>query len=290
MANILLLYDPVTNNGTFSGGGWEATLPLANLMDSQPQKVARSTDATAANTLFKVDLGSTQAVRAFALINHNITSAGTVRFRLSANSDLSAPLIDITIDINDPNIAYGSLPWGVFPWDWYESLAQPGGPTVSYYHTSVQYGRYIGVDVVDTSNPDDYVQAGVFLAGAPFVPAINIAYGAGIVLNDPSKQTRAAGGAVFTDVKPQYRTVSASLEYLTQAEALGAIYRMRRVAGVSGPVLMIIDSDDTDGPLAAGTVYGRFARVDQPITYARPGGSDDPTFSVAFEVEERPAA
>jgi hypothetical protein len=284
MAVINILYDAPSFSGTFSGGSWAASLPVSNLMIAQPGKVARSSDALAASTQFVCDHGATLAIQMFALVNHNLSSAATIRWRVSTHSDLSSALIDVTIDANAPNLIYGSLPWGVFPWDWFSEETQPGGFTVFYKNTSAQYGRYSGINITDTTNADGYAQAGVYLDGVPFIPSINFVPGAGIGLVDPSKQTRAVGGSLYTDVRPKYRTFTASLEWLTEAEAIGGVYRMRNMLGISEPLLLIVDPDATDGTLAAGTIYGRLVTISDPIRFAR--NTVDYIYSATIEIEE----
>lgn len=80
-----MLYTP-----TLSGGSWEAGLPLTNLQDRRLHRVARSTDAAVASTVFTVDLGTDRAVRLVAIPKHNISAAGTVR----ARGFLSVPVLD----------------------------------------------------------------------------------------------------------------------------------------------------------------------------------------------------
>jgi hypothetical protein len=284
MANLNILDNIVSFDGILDGGAWQASLPLANLQNQEPRKIARSIDAASASTIFLLDFGHVVPISIFGLINHNLSGLATIRFRLSASRDLSSPLIDVTVHVNSTGVVWGALVWGAFRWEGYTPDDQPGGTSTVYKHTSTQSARYIGVNIFDAANGDGHVDVGVFVAGDPFVSAINIALGAGLGLVDPSKQSRAVGGALYTDVRPKWRTFNATLEFLTQAEAFGAIYKMRRQLGISGALLMIIDPSDTGVALAASTIYGRLSRIDDPIVIAR--NTADYVYSAGIEVEE----
>ena len=75
---------------SYSGGSWEATLPLTNLQDERLAKVARATDATLASTKFDCDLGANQYIWAVAMPKHNMTRDGLYRVR----GFFEVPIID----------------------------------------------------------------------------------------------------------------------------------------------------------------------------------------------------
>lgn len=91
MGNVLFAYpnniDAAVYPVAFSGGSWEATLPLSNLRDPILSKVARSTDAALASTTFDVDLGLDNLYgRVISFPRHTISTAGRVRARGSTSS------------------------------------------------------------------------------------------------------------------------------------------------------------------------------------------------------------
>lgn len=81
MGKFLIGYPNRSDDGTLSGGSWEASLPLTNLQDRRLAKIARSTDATEANTQFENDLGELRWIRTVALANHNLGPSATIRVR-----------------------------------------------------------------------------------------------------------------------------------------------------------------------------------------------------------------
>lgn len=92
-SDVGVLYTP-----TLSGGSWEASLPRTNLQDRRLHRVARSTDAAVASTVFTLNAGADRDVRALALCNHNISEAGRVRVRgfwESGSGTTGLPILDV---------------------------------------------------------------------------------------------------------------------------------------------------------------------------------------------------
>ena len=71
---------------TFSGGSWSGSLPLTNLSDRRLAQVARSTNATLANTQFDADLKPARGIRLCALPKHNLSIAARIRIRGSSST------------------------------------------------------------------------------------------------------------------------------------------------------------------------------------------------------------
>lgn len=74
-------YPNRSDDGTLSGGDWESTLPLTELQKPVLSDIARSTDATEANTQLENDLGQARWVRVVALLSHNLSPTATIRVR-----------------------------------------------------------------------------------------------------------------------------------------------------------------------------------------------------------------
>lgn len=279
MANLHILTKDWVSDATFSGGSWEATLPLTNLKNQQPTKIARSTNDSTASTLFVADIGRVAPVSMFALINHNLSADATIRFRLSTASNLSNPTIDATVDAIIANIVFGSQPWGAFPWTGIGSDVLPGGLVSFYQHTSSEFGQYIGVNITDTGNPDSYVQIGVFKAGDPIIPSINMSYGARLKFIDPSRQSRTVGGQKYFDVKPKYRQFAAELSWMTEAEAIGSIFDMQNLRGISGGLFMIYDPDDADEIILRRAIHGTLISLDDIVT-----ANQTPAYPYSYQI------
>lgn len=281
MANAHFLTGAVSSAGTLSGGSWNSSYPLANLLTTQPGQKARSSDDALASTLFVLDLGSSQSLQMFAGINHNLSAGSTARIRVSDNSNGSSPSLDTTIDIDVTSVVWGSRPWGAFPWRGIEAGIL--GPSVFFYlHTSEVSGRYVLVDISDEDNVDGYVEIGCFLAGVPFVPAVNVGFGASVGVVDDSRAERGIGAGFYAQSKPKRRRVAGPIDYLTQSEALTDLYDMKDAVGRSKGVLFMLDPDETASTRQRRTIYGTFTEL-APIEYRSP---HEAPFAWAFALEE----
>lgn len=250
MANVAILWNKPTDAGTYSQGSWVAGLPLANLADPDVKKVARSTNATTANTRFRVDFGASVPVSIsdFVMLGHNLTTAATVRFVVTTDANDATPsartLETAALPVWVPTVLPGALPWGVFPWDGIDTSAYPAGP--AFFHRSGQngLGRYLWVYVTDTANPAGYIEIGRFMAGAAWSPLFNAAYGASIRWIDPSETRRTRGGRRLVLTRPRYREFNMSFERLTKDEAFGVAFEINRQLGKGGNFFVAFDLEE----------------------------------------------
>lgn len=285
--NVLALYNVPTDDGSYSGGSWETTLPLANLTDDQPSIKARTTDAYNASTQFKCDLGRARPLRAFLLAYHNMSSDATVRIVVSNNSDGSSPILDTTQPAIRGTIVWGSLPFGEFPFGGVDTTTLesdfPSGLNFFYLADDVVTGRYVFVYVDDEDNDDGYVEIGEFMAGNPFIPAINMSYSPKLNWIDPSKTTRSKGGQLWSDNAPKYRRMDVTFGALTEDEAMTNAFDINRYVGLGGKIFIAYNADDDAGVRFRRAFYGALAELN-PIS------TDNPTeapYSWSLAVEER---
>jgi len=83
MSNILLAYNNRADAATFSGPAWVSSggVALSNLGTKDLGQVARSSSAAVTDTRFRFDLTASRSLRTLSLINHNLSTAATVRLR-----------------------------------------------------------------------------------------------------------------------------------------------------------------------------------------------------------------
>lgn len=117
MTNAVIGYRNRLNDGFDppSGGSWQTTLPLTNLLNRTLGRVARSTSAALVATTFSLlaASGQTPPVQMVALAGHNISPGGNVRIRYSTETfvvnqalksekldDAAWTLSDVTVTAN----------------------------------------------------------------------------------------------------------------------------------------------------------------------------------------------
>lgn len=81
MSNVLFAYPNTADSLTLSGGRWASTMPLTNLQDRVIKNMARTSNALASSTTFNFTYAAAALVGFIGLVNHNLSTAATVRFR-----------------------------------------------------------------------------------------------------------------------------------------------------------------------------------------------------------------
>ena len=111
---------------------------------------------------------------------------------------------------------------------------------VDFVHqfSSVHTYRYIGIEIVDASNPDGYFQAGVAMAGVRFEPPLGPEIGFRFGLDDDSNGIRLLGGELI--VRPKRPNMTASWTFTFQSHTI--MYQflgINRVYGSQVPVVVL---------------------------------------------------
>lgn len=236
---------------SFTGGSWTVAFPLANLIDRQITKVARSSDALAASTQFTVDLGSAVSIREIELRWHNLSTAATWVIKAGSTSGGAE--------------VFTQSSQSVF-------LTTPTGITGHHYpalaiFSAAQTARYWTFEFTDTTNTDGYLEFGYLTMGVPFEPDLNYSYGLQDGLVDLSGRVRSAGGGQFFEERDIYRTVQFVMEWLTEAEAK-SLHGFMHVNGTTNDVHYIPRMND----VAYSQQFGFLATFEElsPIEYPLP--------------------
>lgn len=238
-----------------------ATLPVSNLQDRQIVKIWRNTQTTAQ---IDVDFTTARIINFAALIKHNISQTGTIRWRLSNASDFSTTVYDSgTVDAWPIVEEFGTLPWGVFQWGGYLNPEVAALYTISTFDVldEAVAARYLRIDISDPSNPDGYLQAGRLICGPAYEPSINYANGVEFEFIDQSRVTKSRGGQTFVDEVERFRRMRFELINLPEAEIFGNIFnQVDRLRGISQDILIIPQPDSPDTWITQ-NIYGRISQT-----------------------------
>lgn len=255
----------MVSGATLSGGSWESTLPLNNLLTTERAEIARSTDELTTSTKFTVDFGQARTIKALALLNHNISQVGSWRVKFGTTSGAG------DIYTSDWQAAW-FIPFGTGADEW-ESNAWWGVPNDEYMGhpfmapllLNQSYStRYMTVEIDDTTNPDGYIQIGRVFAGEAFDPEYGPAYGLKQGWKDASKVETNDSGAPFVDQRRCLRTVSFDLPYVGLDDS-AILYEFQRRSGTTREVMYIPDKTDYQECQRYGFV-GRMPDI-QPQSY-----------------------
>lgn len=235
-------------DATMSGGSWNASYPVSNLLTDDISRVARSSDATTASTTFDVTLSQSRRTRMVGFINHNASFSGL--FRLTGYADLakSNQLFQTDWKLFWPEV------YGVYDLPWEDAREWTGqytdreiADTVwtrpvwldAYYEL-----RVVTVEISDTTNADGYFQCGAFDIAEGHQVTMNPAYGAGYGFRFRTTVTEAKGGAKSFERLPKPRLFQGEIPYLNRDEALVIFYEMLRQNDLDVPLLWMPHPDE----------------------------------------------
>ena len=253
MANCIIAFpnyvDATYYTVAFSGGSWQASLPLTNLKDPLLSKVSRSTSASLDNAQFDVDLGADRDVRLIAIPKHNISRLGKVRVRGSTSASFATSVLDTGWrDVWQVVYPFGTLPYGHPSW-WDGKLsaedAQWAVIPFVYVHSAAVVARYWRVEIDDTANAAGYIELTRLFLSPGWQPTRNLAYGNQLGWETETKSGLSLGGARFYDVRPARRVIRFSVNHLDVDEALAWPFDMQQRLQVSTQVYFLFNPDDT---------------------------------------------
>ena len=266
MSNMIISSTNYSDQATsISASSEVATLPIENLQDRQLVKVYRSDGET--DVTIDVDFGQGRILDFVALIRHNITQTGTIRWRLSNASDFSTVAYDSGVVDAWPVVEeFGTLPWGVFSWGGRinpEVAAEYQISSFTVLDSPVQ-ARYLRIDISDDNNTDGYIEAGRLIAGPAYRPSTNYGFGVEVQFVDESRIVKSRGGQTFVDEVERFRRIRFELQNLPEAEIFGNVFNnIDRLRGVAKDILVIPQPDDPR-TWPTQNIYGRLVRT-EPI-------------------------
>ncbi len=234
-----------------------ATLRVNRLYDPQIRRRWR-TQAGVTSAYIDVDLGSAKQVGVLALVQPDdaggvdadrnalgwMTSTDTVRHRLDASTPGGGSLLDTGVQAGNWQEGYGAH---------IKVLSSP--VNARYWRADIDAPSLVSLG---------YIDIGRAWIGPSWRPdKTNIDFGWGWVDEDAGVVTTSSrSGLEFVDHGPRRRTFTFSISALTEADAIGPMREMQRVAGITGQVLVCIDPE---AGLGSEIMVGRLRQVN-PIT------------------------
>lgn len=217
----VLGYANQIDDGTVSGGSWNASYPLTNIKTPYLFQKARTSNTLAASSIIIIDCATAQTLGVMALISNNLTVNATVKVQ---SSDVS----------NFATTTYDSGWLAVYD---YTDFAMSFTPVAA---------RYWKISITDTGNGDGYIEIGRVFLGWQFKPSINIDFGASIGVESDTTSMRALGGPDYFDARPNRRSWRGQWSWLTEAEALDVLTSIMRSSDIEKEVFLMEDDADTN--------------------------------------------
>lgn len=243
--------DTVTNATEFIAGvgSWLTALPLENLKDEKLAKVARSTDCTNASTQFAIDLGRSFRVQVLALLRHNISLAGRIKYTAYLDVALTQEVYSSGWQFAWPVV----YPAELLDWedDNFWNATWAADVAASYPIFSLQVlnpritARYWKIEVDDETNPDGYIEIGRATIATGWQPKHNMNYGNGIVWERVGLTDTTLGGVEHIEDLYERRRQTLTFDGLDYDEAMALIFDMQKILGRGGQVFFVADPNDT---------------------------------------------
>lgn len=258
------LLKPSWSLGATATSANEATADTVanNLMNSQPSYKYRSNNLTTVR--ITIDAGEPLPWNGLCLLYHNGSSVGQlwVTSHDSTGALFTTPDFDVTVPLQ------------------FSGDLSSFDENHTWVHTlTTQTYRYIGLEILDSTNPDGYFQAGVVSIGNVFTPRIGADLGARMGFDDPSPLTRLVTGEAFTRAKRGYMV--ATWQFPKQQESDAVEWRrINRVYGSNVP--MVAKWDPVNSNYQQETLFygiGQWRRGGA-IVYSNGAGLHDVEFGI----------
>lgn len=278
-----MAYLNYADQGTLSGGSWAATLPLANLQNRRLSKVARTTNALSASSVFDVDLADAlKPVQLIGLLKHNISSAGTYRITAGTSAGASDVYDSGAILALPALYSTSALEWEDSNW-WFGTAS---ADDLALYPVHLLHdcgasklARYWRVQITDTANAAGYIQAGRLWAGPVWEPEHGYDFGASLQWEPRSEVEYSLGGSAYFDERAPARVFRCSLRGISYDRAYGTVLDIQRRVRNDKEIVVIPDKTDTSRGFRR-NIYGRLRAAD-PVVQASPLYQN-----AGFEIEE----
>lgn len=220
------------DEGTLSGGSYNASYPLTYIKNRLIGRVARTTNAATSSTYFIVDLGQTRITKLVSLINHNMSLVGTWRVRGGS-------------DITFATYTYDSGSLDAWPVGTTAEELTRNTPTAVHIIDETLSCQYWRVDITDTTNAAGYIQIGRVFLGPAWQPENDAAVGLMLGWQTNTTQQKALSGTKYFQRRKPYRVTTFTLNVMSVDEALQEAFEIDKMAGIDKEVFWIQSVTDT---------------------------------------------
>lgn len=249
MGNIILLYEPKSDDATFSWGNWTPELPLENLANTNLKRVARSIGIAPEATRMRVALTQSETFRVIVLGPINADLAYLARIRayttdafdvLAYDSDWFAPFDgagggSLGLEWEDPDFWLGNKPF---------EDAERGAWLIHIMPAEVT-AQFWSIEIDNPGNPIGHIEAGRLFMGTAWQPSLNYTFsGNGLRFRNNTRSLTTLSGGKRKRRRINPRQFVFAFDYLPEAEGYEHAYRLMQVAGFDGECFVIPDPDD----------------------------------------------
>jgi len=187
---VRFMYNNLWDGGTLTASSEDSEFPASNTQHHWWKKYWKSTGVS--GEWLKIDLGSAQDIKAFAIKYHNFTTGATLKIQANSSDSWTSPPVDETLNITSDVI-------------------------VKFWSSAQNY-RWWRIYIDDAGNSDGYLLVGrVFLGGHVELSRV-YSYGFEFQYIDPSGIIFSSNGQIATNQKDRYKRFSYNFRGLTSTD------------------------------------------------------------------------
>lgn len=269
MGNLRIIYDNAADRATLSASSQAGALGPTNLQRDSKSAVLRA--ASTAQTITATWL-TQECVACVALIYTNMTSSARMRVRGFDQPDDVTPVIDTGWTMPCPeapleSYPFGELPlgWNAYQWGGVNSWARGGGADAVAWFPPV-FVRRLVVEVYCADTPEGYIEMSRLVAGNYWSPAYNAEYGASLLPQDSTENSRTGAGELKSAVGTMHDGISINLAHLTPTDR-ARFMRILRENGKERAMLFSLYPESADPMLEQDhMLYGKASNLDAVAT------------------------
>lgn len=243
--NVMLLHDNQFDRAAVSATSETVAMPATNLQD--PQRTILYRSAAIGTQNIDITLAPDEGqVQAFALVDHNLSLAGTVR--LQAWSDAlggANQVLDTTLQPYEPTYGYGVQLYGEGLYGGYDiyinglSIADARSVLRPILMTQIDPAitvRYWRITLEDAGV--NYYQAGRVFLGPAWQPEVNFSWGSSRARQQRTRQVESRGGQLYGNPRTGRTVLQFSLDWLTNTDR-DRLWITYMLLGQSTPFILV---------------------------------------------------
>ena len=256
MAKLRIAYDnAITRTNSLSASN--VSVPIANVLTPYKTSIFRSQFSTDTLTATWA-AGETLSCVAFPF--SNLSKTATVKVQLFDSQSGGTKLLDTGFvqaaagsQIGDS--LYSNVPSGV------NSFSYGGGVYGVVWFTRTAGVQRLQIDISDTGQPIGYIEFAFLVAGDYWESPDSCDWGdMSLSLGDTSKQSRSESGDLRVDRGVVYKTLSLSLQWMTDTDK-DRLWRIMRGSGMYSNVFVSVLPESTDARLEQmHMIYGKLSK------------------------------
>lgn len=268
---ITLCWPNYVNEATLEGGNWSTQMPVDFLKSQLFSRKATSDSTALTDTQIKASFSRPRPVYLVALAAHNLTTIARWRVRAYYNVNYTDLQYDSGwVDVWPAVYSTAELEWEYDNF-WLGTLDEESRgnftPLTYIFLPEAYIAQSLHIEIDDTTNADGYISIGRLMVSDAWQPDINMSYGVdyGYENNTTVEEANDPNRTEHFDPAVPKRTMSFTLDTLSESEAFNRVHRMQRVQGVHNEVLVAEGVDYRPEKLNR-TFIGRIAQPD-PISH-----------------------